>query len=323
MKKFYIKINNKKILASKEESILNIARKNKIDIPSLCFHPDLPVKGNCGLCLVEIKGFKKLIRACSIKASPGMEIKTNTLRVSKSRNLNLELLYAEHANKCSTCVNSIDCQLLKLAKKYKIDVTEFPKRKSERKTYKFDKAVEIDGSQCIDCRSCLDACQLLSGIKHLELKGRGVKQEIVPRVENDKLSGLAAKKKGFACVYCGQCALHCPVGAAQEQSQISDLETALENKKKDEIIVAQIAPSLRVSIGEEFGLKPGTVVTGKLVTALKKLGFDAVIDVNFGADTTTIVEAQELINRIKNKSLKRSKKMNLSHLFAFQLLQLP
>jgi iron-only hydrogenase group A len=301
MKKFYIKINNKKILVSEKESILEIARKNKIDIPSLCYHPDLPVKGNCGLCLVEIKGFKKLVRACSVKAKAGMEIKTNTASVAKSRNLNLELLYAEHANKCSTCVNSIDCQLLKLAKKYKIDITEFPKRKSERKTYKFSKAVEIDGSQCIDCRSCLDACQLLSGIKHLELKGRGVKQEIVPKKQEDVFSGLAAKKKGFACVYCGQCALHCPVGAAQEQEQLSKLEPVLKNKSQDEIIVAQIAPSVRVSIGEEFGLKPGTLVTGKLVTALKKLGFDAVIDVNFGADTTTIVEAQELIERIKNK----------------------
>ncbi|HKK54368.1 MAG TPA: [FeFe] hydrogenase, group A [Patescibacteria group bacterium] len=300
MKKFYIKINNKKILTNGEESILNIARKNKIDIPSLCYHPDLPVKGNCGLCLVEIKGFKKLVRACSVKARPDMEIKTNTARVAKSRNLNLELLYAEHVNKCNTCVNSIDCQLLKLVKKYKIDVTEFPKRKTERKTYKFGNAVEIDGSQCIDCRSCLDACQLLSGIKHLELKGRGINQEIVPKTE-DKLSGLAAKKKGFVCIYCGQCALHCPVGAAQEQDQINELELALKNKSKDEILVAQIAPSVRVSIGEEFGLKPGTVVTGKLVTALKKLGFDAVIDVNFGADITTIVEAQELIDRIKNK----------------------
>jgi iron-only hydrogenase group A len=301
MKKFYIKINNKKILTNGEESILNLARKNKIDIPSLCYHPDLPVKGNCGLCLVEIKGFKKLVRSCCIKAKPGMEIKTNTTRVIKSRNLNLELLYAEHVNKCSTCINSIDCQLLKLVRKYKIDVTKFPKRKTARKTYKFSNAVEIDGSQCIDCRSCLDACQLLSGIKHLELKGWGIKQEIVPKIRDDKLSGLAAKKKGFACIYCGQCALHCPVGAAQEQNQISELELALKNKNKDEILVAQIAPSVRVSIGEEFGLKPGTLVTGKLVTALKKLGFDAVIDVNFGADITTMVEAQELIDRIKNK----------------------
>ena len=301
MKKFYIKINNKKVLAGEDESILTIARKNNISIPSLCFHPDLPVKGNCGLCLIELKGFKKLLRACSVKASKGMEIKTNTKRIIKSRNLNIELLYAEHANKCRTCVNSIDCQLLNLVRKYKINITDFPKRKTERKTHKFANAVEIDGSQCIDCRSCLDACQLLSGINYLKLKGRGIKQEILPKDESDKLRGLASSKKGFACVYCGQCALHCPVGAAQEQDQIKEVSTALKDKRKGEMLIAQIAPSVRVSIGEEFGLKPGTLVTGKLVSALKKLGFDAVIDVNFGADTTTIVEANELIERIKDK----------------------
>ncbi len=304
MKKFYIKINNKKILVQEGETVLNVARRNNISIPSLCYHPDLSIKANCRVCVVEVKGSKKLLSSCSLKVRPGLEVKTNSVAVKKARNTNLELLFAEHVNKCPTCVNSIDCQLLNLAKKYKIKVRQFPNRKSDRKTYKFANAVEIDGSQCIDCRSCVEACQVLSGINNLKLKGKGVKQEIVPRSDDSsdkKFSGLATKKKDFVCVYCGQCALHCPVGAAQEQEQVSKLEPLLKNKKEGEIYIAQIAPSIRISIGEEFGLKPGTLVTGKLTTALKKLGFDAVIDVNFGADTTTIVEAHELIDRINNK----------------------
>ncbi len=301
MKKITFKINNKKIICTPGTSIMEAAKENGIFIPSLCFHPDLPAKGNCRVCVVEIKGYKKLVASCSMKAQEGMEIKTNSPRVIKSRNMNLELIFAEHVEKCPTCISRIDCQLLKLAKRYKLKITEFPDRKKYRKTYKFANAVEIDGSQCIDCGSCTQACEILTGINYLKLKGKGSSQEIVPREKPDMLSGLAARKKGFACVYCGQCALHCPVGSAQEQVDIPVIEKMLKNKKSDEIYIAQIAPSIRVSIGEEFGIEPGKIVTGQLIAALKKIGFDKVFDVNFGADITTLVEADELIKRLKKK----------------------
>ncbi len=296
-KKISFRINNKQVFGNTGQTVLDVAKENKIFIPTLCYHPDLPIKGNCRICLVEIKGEKKLKTSCSTLISEGMEVKTDSKKVRFSRNLNLELIFSEHAEKCGNCINNIDCQLLALAKRYKLKITRFADRKNDRKTHKFGPAVEIDGSQCIDCQSCLQACELLSGISHLKLSKKGYKQQIEPKL--NRFKGKPSKDNGFACVYCGQCALHCPVGAAQEQSSFKQVRNLLDNPKIK--VVAQIAPAVRVSIGEEFGLKAGEIVTGQLFSALKLLGFEAVFDVNFGADITTLVEAKELIERIKEK----------------------
>jgi len=230
-----------------------------------------------------------------------MEIRTDSERVKRSRNLNIELIFAEHIEKCPTCVWRVNCKLLELADQYKIEITKFSDRKGKRKIYKFDKAVEIDGTQCIDCRNCLEACNKLQKINYLELRGKGINQEIVPVNEKSGFPFIYNKKADkIDCIYCGQCAVHCPVGAAQEQIDCQFVEKALHDKSK--IIVAQFAPSIRVSIGEEFGLEHGKIISGQLVAALKRLGFNYVFDVNFGADITTIVEARELVQRIKNDS---------------------
>jgi len=256
--------------------------------------------------VVEISGRKNLATSCSTKAEDGMEIITDSERVKRSRNLNLELIFAEHIEKCPTCVWRLSCKLLEYADKYKIEISRFRDRKSKRKTYKFANAVEIDGTQCIDCRNCLDACDSLQKINFLELKGKGIDQEIAPVSETSGLKFIGKKTKKADCIYCGQCAVHCPVGAAQEQTQWQLVEKALANKSPlppfvkggNKIIVAQFAPSIRVSIGEEFGLPPGKIMSGQVVAALKQLGFNYVFDVNFGADITTIVEARELVQRI-------------------------
>ena len=167
-KRVKIKINGKIIACSPDKTIMQVARENNIFIPGLCGHPDFPPKGNCRVCVVEIKGKDKLSISCRKKVKAGMEIRTDTERVQKARNLNIELIFAEHIEKCSTCIWRVNCLLLNLAEKYKIEITRFPDRKGRRKIYKFANAVEIDGSQCIDCRNCLDACTLLQKIDYLK-----------------------------------------------------------------------------------------------------------------------------------------------------------
>lgn len=286
-----IKINNKEISAAPGQTILAVAHAAGIKIPSLCYHPDLSVKANCRVCAVEIKGRERLATACSTVVQEGMEIYTDSQRVKKTRNLNLELLFAEHAEKCADCTLRYNCELLKLARKYKININRFLDRKSRRKTYRFTNAVEIDGTQCIDCKNCVETCAK-QGIHYLKMEGTGINQEIVPVRDNKT-----------ACIYCGQCALHCPVAAAQEQDRVKDVEKVLQDKarNKNRVIVAQFAPSVRVALGEEFGLPYGANCEGQIYTALKKLGFGHVFDVNFGADITTIVEAEELIEKLSNK----------------------
>lgn len=288
MKKIKIKINKKEITCNEGDLVLEVARKNGIFIPSLCYHSDFKPKANCRVCCVEVKGRNKLAMSCKLKAQDGMEIMTDTPKVKKSRNLNIELIFAEHIEKCPTCVWRTSCELLNLAERYNLDIKRFEDRKKNRKTYKFANAVEIDGSQCIDCRNCIEACSVLQNINYLELKGKGKDQEVVPTTN-----------KKIDCIYCGQCTVHCPVGAAQEQTNWEAVEKELENKKK--IVVAQFAPSIRVSIGEAFGLPYGKVMTEQIVASLKELGFDYVFDVNFSADVTTMVEAKELLERVKNK----------------------
>ncbi len=283
-----IKINNKKIVVKGTETILDAASNNGFKVPTLCHHPDLDIQANCRICVVEIVGRDHLVTACSTLAEEGMEILTDSPRVKKARVINLELLFAEHTKKCGHCTLRFNCDLLKLAIKYKIKNNRFPGRKGKRKTYKFANAVEIDGTQCIDCKNCIEVCSKIQKIHYLKMEGQGINQEVVP-----------VKDKKVACIYCGQCTLHCPVAAAQEQSAWDKVEKFLQAKNK--VVVAQFAPSIRVSLGEEFGLPYGTNCEGKIYTALKKLGFNHVFDVNFGADITTITEAEELLERLKDK----------------------
>jgi len=286
-----LRLNNKLVNFQEGQTILDIAIANGYEVPTLCHHPDLKVQANCRICVVEIKGRDTLATACSTLATEGMDILTESPRVQKARLMNLELLFAEHAEKCGSCTLRYDCELLKLAMKYKVKIKRFKDRKGIRKTYKFANAVEIDGTQCIDCKNCIKACSDLQKINYLKMDGHGINQEVVP-----------VKDKKVACIYCGQCTLHCPVAAAQEQYAWMDVEKVLKDKTKT--VVVQFAPSIRVSLGEEFGMPYGTNCEGKICTALKKIGFAHVFDVNFGADITTITEAEELLERLKDKKAK-------------------
>jgi iron-only hydrogenase group A len=312
MAKLKIKINGKNYTADPGQTVLDVAKNNGIDIPALCFHPDFPIKGNCRVCSVEVKGYKRLVPSCATKVCDCMEVQTETEKVQKARRINLELIFAEHVEKCATCIWRFQCPLLAAVRKYNIKVDRFRDRKGARKTYKFHNAVEIDGSQCIDCKNCVEACALLQDINFLKFAGKGSRQEVVPR-----------DKEGFKCILCGQCALHCPVSAAQEQSQVAEVEkllvansrknpprpmatpptsASLSAGKEGTILVAQFAPSVRVTIGEDFDMPYGKDTAGKITACLRKLGFDYIFDINYGADLTTIIEAEELLERVTEKS---------------------
>jgi len=281
------KINNREYSYQAGDTILQVARRHNIFIPTLCFHPDFPSKGNCRLCLVEIisGGKKQVVSACSSPVEVGLEVFLDTPKIKRLRRTNLELLFAEHVEKCATCKLRFNCPLLTLVKQYRVKVTRFPDRKTERLSHDFPPAIVNDASQCIDCRLCLDACNKLQKLDCLKLEGHGANQVITPTKN--------------PCTFCGQCVTHCPVDAISEQSSYQEVRKMLATPGK--IVIAQFAPSIRAAIGEEFNLPYDDKMTGRVIAGLKKLGFTYVFDVNLGADITTITEAEELIERLENK----------------------
>ncbi|MCX6795653.1 MAG: [FeFe] hydrogenase, group A [Candidatus Falkowbacteria bacterium] len=287
-KKVNFKLNGKKVTCESGETILMAAENAGVLIPSLCHHPDLKVKANCRVCAVEVRGREKLVASCQASAVSGMEIFTDSPKATKSRQENLKLLFATHAEYCADCPRLFDCDLLRLAREYKIVANTFPERKMRRKIEIFGGgALEFNHQQCIDCNNCVDACADLQKINFFRSEGQGINKII------------KATKKDSACISCGQCALRCPVSAIQENFSVTELNKALKNKKK--IMIAQFAPSIRAAIGEEFGLPFDDKMPGRIASALKMLGFDYVFDVDLGADITTMTEAEELVEKLKDK----------------------
>ena len=280
MEKFKIKIDGQEYLANPGQTILEVAKENGIDIPSLCSHPDLEQRATCRMCLVEIKGQKNLQTACSTKVAENMEVLTESPRINRARKINLELIFAQHQEECPDCVWFFNCQLLKLAKRFKVKITQFPDRKSSRKITQCGPLV-FDQTKCIDCRNCVDVCPV--DFLSVENRGADISIENSPDEWKD-------------CIHCGQCILHCPVGAIEAAGEFEEVQKMEPSKKK--IRVVQFAPAIRTSIGEEFDLQPGEIVTGQLVAGLRKLGFDKVFDTSVGADFTTYEEAGELLERL-------------------------
>ena len=282
-----IKIDNKIIDCNEKETILDVAKRAGIIIPTLCHHPDLPVKANCRVCVVEIEGRDKLVASCSTKVQDGMVVKTNTDKTCKARKLNIELIFAEHIEKCPTCIYNGRCKIQDLAAQYQVKIdARFNDRKRDRGVLEFGGAVDIDLSKCIDCQNCVSACEIQQA-RFLEMRGKGSKMKVT-----------AVEDKERDCIYCGQCVAHCPVGAAHEHLEIEEVEK--EIRELDKIVIGQIAPSVRVSIGEEFGIQPGSVLTQQLAAAMRLVGFDIVFDTSAAADITTIEEANEMIERLNS-----------------------
>ncbi len=276
-----IKINGEEIKAEKGSTILEVANDNEVEIPTLCNHPDTSIKGSCRICMVYIKGVGHN-PACATKVERGMEIITHNPEIEKIRRVNLELLFSQHKEECNDCVWNSECKLLSLARKYFVKINKFKDRKDDYPELNFGNVIDFDTSKCIDCRVCIDVCP----VSFLEMEGRGHKFEVVPN-------------KGGQCVYCGQCINHCPAGAFEADGEFENIENPLDQKNKE--IIFQIAPAARVSISEEFGLEPGKVSTGKLITGLRRVGVDKVYDVSFGADFTTRLEAKEFLEKSEDE----------------------
>ncbi|MDQ0148254.1 ferredoxin hydrogenase [Eubacterium multiforme] len=283
-------INGKKVLAEKGETILSVAKKNGIDIPTLCFLEDCNNMGNCGVCLVEVEGEKDLVKACSYKVKEGDIINTANERVQKAVKERVSEILNDHNLKCGKCKRLKDCELLKLVIKVNGKKSENFNIDEEKYIDDRSKSIVIDRSKCIKCGRCVAACREKIGTKIMDFRTNN--NEVV--VGPEKLACFDDTN----CLLCGQCVAACPVGALSEKSHIEIVEDAL--KDKDKHVIVGIAPSVRTAVGEAFGMGYGKDVTGKIYAALRGLGFKKVFDVNFAADVTIMEEGTELIGRIKN-----------------------
>ena len=285
-----IKINNMPLSVPKGISILEAARTAGIEIPTLCYLKKINEIGACRICMVEVKGARSLVTACVYPVNEGMEIFTNTERVRKSRKMTLELILSTHDRKCLSCVRSGTCELQQLCKEFGVDdETRFD---GANPVHEYDdSAIHMirDNGKCILCRRCVAACQA----QHISVIGanaRGFDTHIGSAFERPLDS--------VACVSCGQCIVNCPTGAIYEKDDTAKVLEAINDPEK--FVVVHTAPSIRVTLGECFGMHIGTNVQGKMVAALRRLGFDKVFDTDFGADLTIVEEANEFLGRVQN-----------------------
>ncbi len=270
-------------------TVLEAAREAGINIPTLCYLKDINAIGACRICLVEIQGARGLQAACVSPVAEGQVVCTNNEKLRNSRKMNLELILSNHNRECTSCVRSGNCELQDLCREYGVDEYRFDGSLSSEMYDDVSPSLVRDNSKCINCRRCVAACKNMQGIGAIGVSGRGFKAE-VGCVYGESLADSP-------CVYCGQCILACPVGALKEKDSIQDVYNAFASGKH---VVVQPAPAVRATIGEEFGYPVGTSVTGKLATALRRLGFAKVFDTDFGADLTIMEEGTELLGRLQN-----------------------
>jgi len=288
-----VTINGKRVEVADSSTILQAATKIGITIPTLCFLEGLQPMGACRVCLVEVEGSPTLTASCSTPVREGMVIHTNSKRVRAARKSVVELLLSEHDGDCQLCERSSDCELLQLAEELGIRENRYKGELPLRIIDDSSVALVRDNAKCIKCRRCIQVCCEIQNVGVLSAQYRGYKTTIGPAF-TDPLQSVA-------CVQCGQCVAVCPVGAIVETSHIEKVLAALDNPQS--YVVVQTAPAIRAALGECFGLPPGTLVTGKMVSALRALGFDAIFDTDFAADLTIMEEGTELLCRLRNHFL--------------------
>ncbi len=282
-------IDGVEVKTEKGTTILEAARQVGIDIPTLCFLKDINEMGDCRMCIVEVEGRRGFATSCIQTVEEGMKVHTHTPNVLEARHVILDLIISNHAKDCLTCTRSGNCELQALAVKFNVLNVEFPGEMSKHKIDDLSPSIVRDFNKCILCRRCVAACKKVQGVGAIDCINRGF-ESCISTAGDHSLNDVN-------CTNCGQCIEACPTGALHEKETINDVWIKL--KDPDSYVVVQTAPAVRVALGEEFGMPIGTNVTGKMVTALKRLGFNKVFDTNTGADITIMEEAYELIERLK------------------------
>jgi len=298
-----LNINDQFISVPAGTTVLAAAQKLKITIPTLCNHPDLCVAGNCRVCVVEQKGARTLIASCATPVSEGMDIHTNTLKVRNARKHIVELLLSEHRSDCTKCYKNTKCELQALANEFAfgdtifLDLVEDHQYSIDRSSPSFIK----DDSKCIRCQRCVRTCSELQYISAIAVANKGAHQKI-SSFHDRPMSHVV-------CTNCGQCVNRCPTGALVEKTYIDQVWDAIYDPEKH--VVVQTAPAVRVALGEDLGYDPGERVTGKMVSALRQVGFDSVLDTDFSADLTIMEEGTELLTRLKKALVEGDKKTRI------------
>jgi iron-only hydrogenase group A len=288
----HLTIDNRKLEVPENTTILEAARSIGIHIPTLCAHTELGhTPGACRVCLVEVERSRTLVASCVYPVAEGMKVKTSSERVRQARQTVIEFLLSDHPQDCNICQKHGQCELQAVAEL--VGVREIRVPRTEFTTHRIDQSSPSlirDGSKCINCLRCVTVCSEVQGVSLLTPEARGFYSKVVP--------AMSASLRDAACTYCGQCAVVCPTGAIVERDEGDKVWAALEDPNKH--VIVQEAPAIRAMLGEEFGLPVGTLVTGRMIAALRRLGFDKVFDTNFTADLTIIEEGHELLERASN-----------------------
>lgn len=288
--KIKLNIDGRDVSVEAGATILEACRAAGIKVPTLCHLEGVCSNASCGVCVVEVEGAKSLIRSCVQKAAEGQKIKTSGAKVMEARRTVVELLLANHPDDCLSCLRSGSCELQALAELMGVRARTFPRTKKPAKPDRVGWGVMRDNDKCILCGRCVAVCRETQSVSAIDFAGRGVRSRVAPFMDKPLSES--------SCVSCGQCTVVCPTGALTERDETDEVFAAINDP--DKVVIVQTAPAIRASLGEALGMAPGSLVTGKMAAALRRMGFDKVFDTQFTADLTIMEEGSELLSRISN-----------------------